>query len=96
MKKLATVLAVLAVAGSAVGAHAGDADQRLRKFHEEAARARAQGGYGNPVTEVPKALGKAAGDLVTWAARQPGKIAAEISGGKTRETAEGKASSATE
>lgn len=55
------VLGAIAMSGSAV---AENGNTSLRSFHREAAKARAVGGYGNPVTAIPSTIAEAIGDAM--------------------------------
>ncbi|MEL6479578.1 MAG: hypothetical protein AAFR17_19805 [Pseudomonadota bacterium] len=56
---LRTAALTALVAGLSISAAvARDGASSLRDFNKETAKARAAGGYGNPVIEVPKAIGQ--------------------------------------
>ena len=55
------VLGAIALSGPAV---AETGNTSLRSFHREVAKARAAGGYGNPVTAVPSAMAEFIGNAV--------------------------------
>ncbi|MBY8977061.1 hypothetical protein KHP62_14685 [Rhodobacteraceae bacterium NNCM2] len=56
MKTLISTLTLVAVAGLAAPAFAEDGSSSLRSFKKEAAKARAVGGYGNPIIAIPTAM----------------------------------------